>query len=42
MTTWFDWDERSAEPPRYNQSVDIWALGLSIFALNAGRGWTWD
>ena len=42
MTTWFEWDERSAKPPRYDRSVDIWALSPSIVALSAQRGWTWD
>lgn len=36
-----DWNGIGAEPEPYNKSVDIWALGLSIFALNIHRNWSW-
>lgn len=30
-----------AEPEPYNKSVDVWALGLGMFALNVRRNWSW-
>lgn len=37
-----DWKpQHDQAPPPYEKSVDIWALGLSIFALLTRRHWSW-
>lgn len=36
-----DWEEKGPHPPPYTNSVDIWALGLSMFALHSGQHWRW-
>lgn len=37
------WEESksSQRPPPFDKSVDIWALGLSMYALHFGRPWHW-
>lgn len=35
------WDGAGTEPPPYTKSVDIWALGLSMFVLEIGLPLVW-
>ncbi|MCJ1402227.1 hypothetical protein MMC11_005447 [Xylographa trunciseda] len=36
-----EWDSSKPMPPAYENSVDIWALGLSMFTLLTKKHWSW-
>lgn len=37
-----NWNRTGSQPPPYQKSVDIWALGLSMFALYFGQPFRWE
>lgn len=37
-----NWTRTDSQPPPYQKGVDIWALGLSMFALHFGQPFRWE